>query len=237
VAEFSEETTMMPGGGISKRPLHVIVAADCSGSMMGEKIQSLNYAIAVMIPQLAAWDQEQENASVFLRVVTFGDDVRWHIAEPTPVAEIRWVPLEIVEGAVTNMGGALRAMASVLGPDRLERRALRPVLLLVTDGMPTDDFDGGLAELMATPGGRAALRLAVAIGHDAAHEPLTRFIADPSMPVLVADNAEDIPDLLVAVSIAVSRMSEVRADRDAVAENLLRSSEHPSIQPTDSDIV
>ena len=59
----------------------------------------------------------------------------------------------------------------------------------------------------------------------------------PSMPVLVADNAEDIPDLLVAVSIAVSRMSEVRADRDAVAENLLRSSEHPSVQPTDSDIV
>ena len=238
MADLSEEATLMPGGGISKRPLHVIVAADCSGSMMGEKIQSLNYAIAVMIPQLAAWDQEQENASVFLRVVTFGDDVRWHIAEPTPVAEIRWVPLEIKEGAVTSMGSALRAMASVLGPDHLERRALRPVLLLVTDGMPTDDFDGGLADLMATTGGRAALRLAVAIGHDAAHEPLTRFIGDASMPVLVADNAEDIPDLLVAVSIAVSRMSEVRADRDVVAEKLLRStSEHPTVEPTDSDIV
>ena len=46
-----------------------------------------------------------------------------------------------------------------------------------------------------------------------------------------------IPFLLVAVSIAVSRMSEVRADRDAVAEHLLRSSEHPTVQPTDSDIV
>ena len=237
MAEFSDEATLMPGGGISKRPLHVIVAADCSGSMMGEKIQSLNYAIAVMLPQLAAWDQEQENASVFLRVLTFGDDVTWHIAEPTPVADVRWIPLEIAEGAVTRMGSALRAMAGVLGSDRLERRALRPVLLLVTDGMPTDDFDGGLSELMATPGGRAALRLAVAIGNDAAHEPLNRFIADPAMPVLVADNAEDIPDLLVAVSIAVSRMSEVRADREAVAEKLLRSSEHPSIEPSDSDIV
>ena len=109
MADFSEEATIMPGGGISKRPLHVIVAADCSGSMMGEKIQSLNYAIAVMIPQLAAWDQEQENASVFLRVVTFGDDARWHIAEPTPVADIRWVPLEIKEGAVSLDGQKIAA--------------------------------------------------------------------------------------------------------------------------------
>ena len=31
MADFSEEATIMPGGGISKRPLHVIVAADCSG--------------------------------------------------------------------------------------------------------------------------------------------------------------------------------------------------------------
>lgn len=231
------EATLMPGGGISKRPLHVIIAADCSGSMVGEKIQSLNYAIAVMLPQLADWDREQENASVFVRVVTFGDEVKWHIAEPTPVDELRWTPLEIAEGAVTSMGGALRAMASVLGADRLERRALRPVLLLVTDGMPTDDFDGGLAELMDTPGGRAALRLAVAIGHDAAHEPLNRFIGNASLPVLVADNAEDIPELLVAVSIAVSRMSEVRADRQAVAESLLRSTEHSTQRPTDSDIV
>ncbi len=227
----------MPGGGISKRPLHVIVAADCSGSMLGPKIQSLNYAIAVMLPQLAAWDREQENASVFIRVVTFGDDVRWHIAEPTPVDQVRWRPLEIVEGAVTNMGAALRTMATVLGSDRLERRALRPVLLLVTDGMPTDDFDAGLGELMGTPGGRAALRLAVAIGHDAAHQPLNRFIGNPTMPVLVADNAEDIPELLVAVSIAVSRMSEVRADGDAVAETLLRSTDRAMLGPSDSDIV
>ena len=46
------------------------------------------------------------------------------------------------------------------------------------------------------------------------------FIGDPSVPVLVADNTEDIADRLVAASLAVSRMSEAGADRGAVARRL-----------------
>src|SRR5208282_899522 len=37
--------TLMPGGGVARRPLHFIVMADCSGSMKGEKMQALNYAL------------------------------------------------------------------------------------------------------------------------------------------------------------------------------------------------
>ena len=38
--------------------------------------------------------------------------------------------------------------------------------------------------------------------------------------MLVADSTEDIADRLVAVSLAVSRMSEAGADRGAVARRL-----------------
>ena len=46
----------MPGGGIARRPLHFIILADCSGGMKGEKIQALNFAIAVyyLLPDRAA---------------------------------------------------------------------------------------------------------------------------------------------------------------------------------------
>ena len=110
--------------------------------------------------------------------------------------------------------------AEALAPGRIERRALRPALLLITDGLATDPpggFEAGLATLMAQPAGKAALRLAIAIGRDAQSEALDRFIGDPSVPVLVADSTEDIADRLVAASLAVSRMSEVGADRGAVA--------------------
>jgi uncharacterized protein YegL len=217
-------TPRMPGGGISRRPLHFIILADCSGGMKGEKIQALNFAIADMMPHLAAWERDQEQAQVFVRAVAFATEPRWHIPEPVAVSEIRWKPLQPVTKGLTNMGPAFAMVAEVLAPGSLERRALRPALLLITDGLSTDPpggFEAGLSALMSQPAGRAALRLSVAIGRDAQSEALNRFIGDPTVPVLVADNTEDIADRLVAASLAVSRMSEVGADRSAIARRLL----------------
>ena len=76
----------MPGGGISRRPLHFIILADCSGGMKGEKIQALNFAIADMLPHLAAWERDQEQAQVFIRAIAFATEPWWHIAEPRPAA-------------------------------------------------------------------------------------------------------------------------------------------------------
>lgn len=216
-------TVRMPGGGVSRRPLHFIILADCSGGMKGEKIQALNYAIADMMPHLAAWERDQAQAQIFVRAVAFATEPRWHIADPVPVADLRWKPLQVVPKGLTNMGPAFAMAAEALAPGRIERRALRPALLLITDGLSTDlpgRFEAGLGTLMAQPAGRAALRLSIAIGRDAQSEALTQFIGDPSVPVLVANATEDIADRLVAASLAVSRMSEVGADRTAVARRL-----------------
>ncbi len=214
----------MPGGGISRRPLHFIILADCSGGMKGEKIQALNFAIADMMPHLAAWERDQEQAQVLVRAVAFATEPHWHIPDPVPVSKIRWKPLRPVPKGLTNMGPAFAMVAEALAPGRLERRALRPALLLITDGKSTDApgaLQAGLNALMSQPAGRAALRLAVAIGRDAQSDALKDFIGDASVPVLVADNTEEIADLLVAASLAVSKMSEVGADRSALARTLL----------------
>jgi uncharacterized protein YegL len=191
--------------------------------MKGEKIQALNYAIADMMPHLAEWERDQEQAQVFVRAVAFATEPRWHIPDPVPVASIRWKPLHPVTKGLTNMGPAFAMVAEALAPGRIERRALRPALLLITDGLSTDrpgQFEAGLGALMAQPAGRASLRLSIAIGRDAHSDALNRFIGDPSVPVLVANSTEDIADRLVAASLAVSRMSEAGADRNAVASRL-----------------
>ena len=233
-------TIRMPGGGISRRPLHFIILADCSGGMKGEKMQALNYAIADMMPHLAAWERDQEQAQVFVRAVAFATEPRWHIPDPVPVASIRWKPLQPVPKGLTNMGPAFAMAAEALAPGRIERRALRPALLLITDGLATDPpggFETGLATLMAQPAGRAALRLSIAIGRDAQSEALDRFIGDPSVPVLVASSTEDIADRLVAASLAVSRMSEVGADRAAVAQRLFGMPEGAAARIFDQDTI
>jgi uncharacterized protein YegL len=230
----------MPGGGVARRPLHFIVMADCSGSMTGERMQALNYAIADMLPQLAEWERDQVVAQVLVRVLSFATVPAWHVHEPVEVSELRWKPLHAVEGGYTNMGPALREVAAAIGPDKLENRALRPAILLVTDGRPTDlgnEFGAGLDALTSFPAGRASLRLAIAIGHDARSEFLDQFIGDPTVPVIVAGNTEEIADRLVAASIAVSRLSEGGADHGALVSQLLGSGSAGPKESEDHTIV
>lgn len=232
---------LMPGGGISKRPLHLIVMADCSGSMKGEKMQALNYALRSMLPHLVSWEISQLQAELFIRVLAFATVPQWHIGEPTPVADMsqRWRDLTYVPRGLTNMGPAFQEIARALRPDKLERRALRPAILLVTDGQPTDPpggFELGLTTLMDTAAGRSSLRLAVAVGRDANSGPLNRF-RSPDTPVLIAESIDDIVDRLVTASIAVSRMSEVGADRNALAQQLLEIDPDPRAAHPDDTIL
>ncbi|HXS64344.1 MAG TPA: vWA domain-containing protein [Streptosporangiaceae bacterium] len=228
--------TLMPGGGVARRPLHFIVMADCSGSMKGEKMQALNYALRSMLPHLVDWERDQLQAQLLIRILAFASAPNWYVPDAVPVAELsaRWRNLEYVPMGRTNMGPAFRAVAEALSPDRLERRALRPAILLITDGLPTDPpggFEQGLAALLETAAGRSALRLAVAIGRDASSEPLDRFRSQ-DVPVLVADGTDEIADRLVTASIAVSRMSEVGVNREALAEQLLQAGVPRSSDPS-----
>jgi uncharacterized protein YegL len=157
-----------------------------------------------------------------------------HVDKPTPVAELRWQPLEVVPRGQTNLEPALRLVADALSPGKLERRALRPAIILVTDGVPTDRpeaLTSAFAALQATPAARAAVRLAVAIGRDARSEAPDRFISDPDVPVLVAENTDEIVDRLVAASIAVSRLSEVGSDRNAIVGSLFGAQVRPQGPP------
>jgi uncharacterized protein YegL len=209
--------------------------------MKGEKMQALNYALRSMLPHLVFWESSQLQAELFIRVLAFATVPLWHIGDPTPVADMsqRWRDLTYVPRGFTNMGPAFREIAEVLRPDRLERRALRPAILLVTDGQPTDPpggFELGLATLMGTAAGRSSLRLAVAVGRDANSGPLNRF-RSPDTPVLIAESIDDIVDRLVTASIAVSRMSEAGADRNALAQQLLRADPDPGAAHPDDTIL
>ncbi len=71
-----------------------------------------------------------------------------------------------------------------------------PILILITDGNPTDDFDQGLQTLMAGKLGRNAKRLAVGIGLDVDQDILRRFIGDKGPAPFTPDRIEEIADYL-----------------------------------------
>ena len=108
----------------------------------------------------------------------------------------------------------------------MEERALPPVLVLISDGQPTDDFETGLATLMRQPWAQKAVRLAIALGHDADLEVLQQFIGpeppgggrSPRRP-LQASNATSLAQYIQWASTAVVGAASMPASRvQAVAE-------------------
>jgi len=191
---------------MAARPLHFIWLADGSGSMRVEgKIQALNHAIREAIPHMRSAAQENPHAAVFVNAIRFADEARWMDDRLTPVSEFRWNDLEA--GGATALGEALTMVGEALQPPLMTDRALPPVLALVTDGLPTDDFQAGLDHLLSRPWGRQALRIVVAIGEDSAsneaQEIFRSFMANDALRPFHANNPEALAEQIRWVSTAV----------------------------------
>lgn len=195
-----------PGAQLAGRPLHFILLLDTSGSMRNDgKIEALNKAIEGALPHLRELAAQNPFVRLLVRTVCFADGARWHIGQPTPVDEVSWRPVEA--GGYTDLGSALGVVADVLTVPPMESRAFPPVLVLISDGHPTDDYQRGLDRLFAEPWGRRAVRLAIAIGGDADREVLSAFIDDPQVAPFSAGDPEQLAYLVRFVSTAASQIA------------------------------
>jgi uncharacterized protein YegL len=207
---------MRPGGELATRPLHFIWIADCSGSMSEDgKIHALNTAIREALPAMRQAADSNPNADVLVRAARFSSGAQWHVAQPTKVDQFQWTDLQA--DGVTDLGHALRLVAEQLRIPPMEERALPPVLVLLSDGQPTDDYASGLAELMALPWGKKAVRIAIAIGADADLDVLAKFIGNPEIKPLQANNPEQLVNHIKWASTAVLQAASAPASQTAGA--------------------
>jgi uncharacterized protein YegL len=207
---------------MASRPLHFFWLADGSGSMRVEgKIQALNHSIREAIPHMRVAAQENPHATIFVNAIRFGDEAQWLVDRLTPVSEFRWTDIE-ANGA-TAMGEAIAMVGEALQPPLMTDRALPPVIALVTDGLPTDDFQAGLNHLMSKPWGQQALRVVVAIGEDSnsmeAQDIFRAFMGNDALRPFHANNPEALAEQIRWVSTAVLKSVSSPAGHvsDAVA--------------------
>lgn len=181
----------MPGGQLASRPLHFFWVCDVSSSMRARgKIEQLNYAIREALPLMKNVADQNPNAQVFLRTLIFGSGARWVNPSMVPVGQFTW--LDLTAEGVTDMGTALDMLAKELRVPPMPRRALPPVIVLISDGHPTDEFDKGLQALMSESWGMKAVRIAIAIGADANHDVLRKFIGYDGLDILNAANPQQL---------------------------------------------
>lgn len=186
------------------RPLPVILLLDVSKSMSADgKLQVMNQSVREMIDDLK---QDTGIAEIQIAIVAFGGTAAELYLPLQPIHLVKWKDME-AKGK-TPMGSAFRLIKSMLEDnEQIPSRAYAPTLVLVSDGIPTDDWKGPLEQLTVSARASKAARFAMAVGDDANLEMLADFINESRIPVFKASQGKEIKRFFRQVTLSVGSRS------------------------------
>jgi uncharacterized protein YegL len=205
--------------------------------MDGKKIESLNFAINEAIPAMRQVADENPSVEIMVRAITFSSGAKWHVQQPTKIDSFAWAPVN-ASGA-TDMGRAIDLVCDALDINKMPEKGLPPVLVLISDGQPTDNFESPLERLVRMPWGAKSVRVGIGIGDDADLGVLQQFMGGDAREIqpLVATNAQDLVKFIKWASTvplsAVSRPASRTTDSTSNAHVPVPPPPSPSNDPID----
>ncbi len=164
------------------RRLPVYLLLDTSGSMMGEPIEAVRQGLRALVADLMSDPQALETA--YLSVITFSERAQ----QVCPLTELLSFQEPTLDAAgPTSLGEALSLLEDCLESEVRKASATqkgdwRPLIFLMTDGLPTDDWEAAAARLKQRKIGNV---VACAAGSD----------ADPNALKQITDNVVELKNL------------------------------------------
>ena len=163
-----------------QKELLVVPIIDTSESMSGESITAVNKAMSELPAQLADIEKS-EDFDVLVAPIAFSNGAKWLgllNGKPCKASDFVWNDVEATGGA--DMGSAFSLLNEKLtiidkGGWIDGRKGLRPIILLISNGKPTDEWLTPLNELRKRGWFKAALKFAFAVGADADKTALEEF--------------------------------------------------------------
>ena len=192
-----------------RKVMTLFYIVDTSGSMTGEKIGKVNAAMEECIPLLKEVAQANDDAEIKVAILQFSSGCSWVTPTSGPVGldDIIWNDLQA--GGMTEFGGALVELDKKLSRNEYlqsQTGAYAPVILLLSDGGPTDNWEVGLNKIKQNNWFKHAIKIAIDIqieGSMSDRNVLTQFTGNPEA-ILDAKDTATLKKMIHKVSVRAS---------------------------------
>ncbi|MBQ0089544.1 MAG: VWA domain-containing protein [Bacteroidales bacterium] len=191
---------------VPRRTMTLFFVIDTSGSMDGNKIGAVNDAVVNVLPMLDEISQTNPDAEIKVAALEFSSGTQWLYTEPKLASEFVWQ--DVKAGGLTSLGAACVELNNKLSRNGFMQAAsgsFAPAIILLSDGGPTDDFQGGLSKLKSNNWYKAAIKVAIAIGDDADKDVLKDFTGS-SEAVFTVHNIEALKQIIRVVAVTSSQI-------------------------------
>lgn len=155
----------------------LVLVLDCSGSMAGKPLQMLNDGLKKLEVDLQADPITAKRGRVL--VIAFGGDDQVELMGEWQDA-MDFVAPKLEAAGRTPTGAAVRSALEEIEKQKDELRAAgisykRPILMLMSDGVPTDEWEAAAAECCAAEAAHKVTVMAIAVGDEAHKDVLGKF--------------------------------------------------------------
>lgn len=201
MASFIEEVAP-----VARRTMTLFFMVDKSGSMCGTKIGAVNDAIANALPIISDISNSNPDAEIKVAALEFSNGVDWLYDTPKDANDFIWQDVEA--GGLTSLGEACRELNKKLSRSGLMKTAsgsFAPVIILISDGEPTDDYMSSLSVLKTNAWFKNAIKIAIAIGNDANTDILTEFTGSKEA-IYYTHNIEALKQVIRTVAVTSSQI-------------------------------